>query len=308
MGTVPNTFASMPTGNVPASDLDANFAALAGISGSPVTGHVALFGSSNNLTDGGAPGTIPRSYLAGYTLSNDGTTPNTVLDVGAGMATDSTNTVLITTSNTFFGSTGGSWVAGAGSSATPVNKMGVGLTIAASTWYYVFAIINGGSADVYFDTSVTAANAPAGTTAFRCIGAFQTDSSAHILPFIQSGRRFSFAQVQVLTNGTSGTAASVNTSLPSIATACFGSVQVIGTSASSNAGVLGYVGPTAALVQTYRFDLNDTLSASNITEYQSTAPFGPLNLQSSITIFYEVNVQSSGTTAKMNIWISGFEF
>ncbi|HEX8957639.1 MAG TPA: hypothetical protein VF798_15270, partial [Burkholderiaceae bacterium] len=64
---------------------------------------------------------------------------------------------------------------------------------AASTWYHAFAIINGGSQDVYFDTSITAANKPSGTTAFRYIGSFKTDASAHILQFYQVGQRFFWA-------------------------------------------------------------------------------------------------------------------
>lgn len=130
-------------------------------------------------------GLLPiRSYLAGLTLSNDGTTPNSVLDISAGICTDSTNVVSINL-GAFTKSTAGSWAAGSGS-----NGMGTGLTIASTTWYHVFAIINSGASDVYFDTSVTAANAPSGTTAFRRIGSFLTDGSAHIITFSQNGDEF----------------------------------------------------------------------------------------------------------------------
>lgn len=128
---------------------------------------------------------VPRSYLAGLTLSNDGTSPNTVLDVAAGMAADSSNATYISLSSTLTKATQGAWAAGANS-----NGMGTGLTIAANTWYHVFAIVNNSSPDVYFDTSATAANAPSGTTAFRRIGSFKTDGSAHILAFSQNGDEF----------------------------------------------------------------------------------------------------------------------
>src|SRR5260370_28218519 len=68
--------------------------------------------------------------------------------------------------------------------------MGQGLTIANNTWYHVFAIFNGATDDVYFDTSISAANHPPGYTAFRRLGSFLTDGSAHIIPFVQSGDRF----------------------------------------------------------------------------------------------------------------------
>jgi hypothetical protein len=121
------------------------------------------------------------SYLRGLTLSNDVSTPNTVLDIAAGSCADSTNaTPIIGTA--FTKSTAGSWTAGTGN-----NGMGSGLTIAASTTYHVFSIINNGVYDVYFDTSVTAANKPASTTAFRRIGSRQTDGSAHWVAFVQDG-------------------------------------------------------------------------------------------------------------------------
>lgn len=127
---------------------------------------------------------LPRAYLAGLTLSNDGGSPNTVLDIAAGMCIDSTAASVIRL-GAFTKSTAGSWAVGSGS-----NGMGVGLTIANGTWYHVFAILNTGTPDVYFDTSVTAANKPVGTTVFRRLGSFKTDSSAHIVAFTQSGDYF----------------------------------------------------------------------------------------------------------------------
>jgi hypothetical protein len=49
---------------------------------------------------------------------------------------------------------------------------------------------NSGAADIYFDTDAGAANKPANTTAFRRIGSFRTDGSAHILAFVQQGDTF----------------------------------------------------------------------------------------------------------------------
>ncbi len=169
-----------------------------------VSGNTAV----NNLTIGGtptgptaAPGTNTtqlattafvtaaasaplRGYLGGMITSRSSAT---VLGVTAGTATDSTGTVMITL-GAFTKSTAGSWAAGTGG-----NGMGAGLTIAVSTWYHVYAIINGGAADVYFDTSAAAANKPTGTTAFRRIGSFKTDGSAQIVAFVQNGDEFLWA-------------------------------------------------------------------------------------------------------------------
>jgi hypothetical protein len=133
-----------------------------------------------------------RGHIGGLALANDGTTPNTVLDIAVGACVDSTGLVPIKLTSAFTKSIAGAWAAGSGS-----NGMGIGLTAAASTWYHVFAIINAGNTDIYFDTSVTAANAPAGTIAYRRIGSIRTDASVHITSFNQIGDYFYIVAVSV---------------------------------------------------------------------------------------------------------------
>lgn len=177
---------------------------------SSVAGHVATFGDDSGqlLVDGGgAPVTTAgtgllqsgnalsldpsylRGFLGGLTLSNDGATPNSVLDTAAGVATDSTNAALIKIA-AFTKSTGGAWAAGSGN-----NGMGNGLTIANSTWYHVCLASNSGTPDEWFDTSATCANRPSGIsdTKYRRIGSFKTDGSAHIVAFTQFGDYFRWA-------------------------------------------------------------------------------------------------------------------
>lgn len=141
--------------------------------------------SGGTLNNTGVTGlTIINGYINGFTLSNDGTTPLTKLDVAAGFAADSTNAAMIS-GTAFVKTVSGAWVSGSGN-----NGMGTGLTVANNTWYHVFAIINAGAYDVYFDTSPTAANKPASTTAFRYVGSFRTNGSAQIIAFAQSGNEF----------------------------------------------------------------------------------------------------------------------
>ena len=168
--SVPHVFATTPaTPAPPASQLDDNFN--------------ALIAAINAIVVPTA--STPRAYLAGMTLSNDSGTPNSILDIAPGQATDSTNAFTINLPTTITKSTGALWLAGNGNGG-----MGNGLTIAATTWYHVFAIINGGLVDCYFDTSFTAANKPSNTTAFRRIGAILTDGSGNVEPFIQNGDEF----------------------------------------------------------------------------------------------------------------------
>jgi hypothetical protein len=148
-----------------------------------------------------------RGQLGGLGLSNDIATPNTVLDIASGTATDSTNTTTITL-GAFTKSIAGAWSAGTGNAG-----MGVGLTATLSTWYHVFAAIISGAADVFFDTSAVAANAPAGTTAFRRIGSFKLDASVHILPFAQNGDWFDWGTTSLEFTGTPGVTTAVTHTL-----------------------------------------------------------------------------------------------
>jgi hypothetical protein len=122
--------------------------------------------------------------LFGLTLSNDVSITNSVIDIAAGFCADSTNAVKITL-GAFKKSIAGAWFAGTGG-----NGMGTGLVAAISTWYNVFAAVISGASDVFLDTSPTAANAPAGTTAFRRLGSIFVGSTGNIAPFIQSGDNF----------------------------------------------------------------------------------------------------------------------
>ena len=143
-----------------------------------------LLNACNTLLASGT--TIYRNYLTGLTLSNDGVTPNTVLDIAAGQAADSTNAAIIAP-GAFTKSISSPWASGVGNGG-----MGNGLTATLNTWYHVILANNGGSPDYYFDTSATGANRPTGITdpLVRRIGSIKTDGSVHILPFTQVGDYF----------------------------------------------------------------------------------------------------------------------
>jgi hypothetical protein len=146
---------------------------------SPSNGQALVFNSGSGFWENGSPAVALPGFIYGMELFP---TSTTALEIArAGSCSDSTGTTTISLSSTFHKTTGGAWAAGNGS-----NGMGNGLTIANNTWYHVFAIINGGSPDMYYDTDPGAANAPAGTTAFRRIFSFKTGGSANILPFFQN--------------------------------------------------------------------------------------------------------------------------
>jgi hypothetical protein len=131
-----------------------------------------------------------RSYLAGLGTTNDSISPNTKLDIAPGVAADATNAVYIALPPSFTKTTGGAWTAGSGN-----NGMGNGLTIANNTQYDVCLAYNGGTPDIWFDTSNRSttysecANKPSGISGslYRRIWWFKTDGSAHIIPYTQFG-------------------------------------------------------------------------------------------------------------------------
>lgn len=124
-------------------------------------------------------GTVLRSYLAGLGLSNNATTPNTKIDVAAGVCADGTNLQMlsVTASTIDCGTVG-------------ANGLDAG-SLAGNTWYHVFAIGKAdGTTALLASTSPGSPALPAGYTLKRRIGSFLTDGSAHILGFAQQGDEF----------------------------------------------------------------------------------------------------------------------
>jgi hypothetical protein len=149
---------------------------------------------------------VLRSYIAGVALSNDGGTPNTKLDVAAGQVADDTNANMIALSAGVIDCT-----------TTGANGLDAG-SLAASTWYHVYAIAKAAGANpaLLASTSASSPTLPATYTLKRRIGAFLTDGSAHILAFTQDGDTFYWgALVQDMSNvAITGTASLVTLTVP----------------------------------------------------------------------------------------------
>ncbi len=126
-------------------------------------------------------GQSPNLYINGMVITNDSVTPNSLLNIALGAARDSTNQTDII-------------VASAAVINTAVNGLN-GLdtgTIAASTWYAVWAIGSSQNRTVpgyLLSTSFSAPTLPFGYDAIRRVGAILTDSSSHILKMYMYGSR-----------------------------------------------------------------------------------------------------------------------
>jgi hypothetical protein len=147
---------------------------------------------------------LPFLYINGLVCSNDATTPNTILDVSAGVCRDSSNTYDMNLGN-YNGQTN---ITAAENVATLINAAVIGYngidtgTFAAATLYYVYVISdpvsgNPSGAMISISPPNTGPLMPFGYSAYRHIGyAVTASGAAHFLPFYQTGnnnaREFTF--------------------------------------------------------------------------------------------------------------------
>ena len=150
-----------------------------------------LAGNSIVTSDGGttitsadlatiAGGVPPVKYhIDGLVLSND-TDADHDINITAGEATNAVGDERLTLASEITKQIDASWALG-----DDAGGLSSSLTVANSTWYAVHLIKVGGSVDVGFDTSATAANliTDHSATAYRRIGWVLTDGSANILGF-----------------------------------------------------------------------------------------------------------------------------
>ena len=153
---------------------------------------------------------FPFGLKIGLSISNSLANPNTQIDIAPGVARSAANNFNMVLPNIWTKTlqSAGAWAAG-------TNQSGLFSGVrAANTWYHVFLIrkTTTGEIDAGFDTSITAANIPAGYSAYRRIGSIKTDVSNGILGFIQLGNEFFWkASVLDLNLSTSSTIAALLT-------------------------------------------------------------------------------------------------
>ncbi len=144
---------------------------------------------------------LPRSYLAGLTLSNDAGDTAHDINVTVGEARNADNDGDLLLASEITKQIDATWAPG-----DDAGGLSSSLTAPANnTWYHVFLIMVAGSVDVGFDTSLTGSNLATdhSATNYRRIGAVRTDGSANILGFLQIGDDFLWTTAKNdLSNGT----------------------------------------------------------------------------------------------------------
>lgn len=117
--------------------------------------------------------------ITGFSITNNATTPNTQLDIGTGqaLASDGVNYITLNVAETIDFTTNG------------VNGLDAG-TMAASTWYFIFAI--GSSTNSKITATLASTNAsnptlPYGYDIFKLIGHIYSDNATHLLQAYWAG-------------------------------------------------------------------------------------------------------------------------
>jgi hypothetical protein len=145
-------------------------------------GPIGLSGTQGGQGPQGPSGQLGpplRNYLSGFELASGVTN----VSVYPGVAVASSDGSTIIANATVFTKT----VAGAFAPGGGNGGLGNLVTLTANAWYHVFAAMVNNNFDVFFDTNVNGANAPAGTNAFRRVGSISTNASRNVNWFWQFG-------------------------------------------------------------------------------------------------------------------------
>lgn len=128
---------------------------------------------------------VPKGHIHGLTLSNNASDATNDIDIAAGQAKDTGNSVMMSLASGLTKRLDASWVAG-----TNQGMLSSSLTIA-NTTYHIFLMRVGGSDDIGADTSASGANLVIdhSATHLRRIGSIVRTGGA-IKAFIQDGDTF----------------------------------------------------------------------------------------------------------------------
>jgi len=239
---------------------------------------------------------LPRSYLAGLTLSTVGS--SSTMSIAAGVARDSTNASDLTLASSI-NKTTSSFSAGSGNGGLDTGS------IANNTWYNFWLIKKDadGSGEVLISLSATAPTMPGGYTYKRRIGSGKTDGSAHWTAFIQDGDLFQWlTQVQDVSTNNPGNSA-VTATLASIPTGVnvLANLQVSVVNSSASSVCFGYFSDLATNDLLPSSALSDTPNSESATGGVNYV-FVPKTVRTntSAQIRYRVSLAGSTVTVQIN--------
>jgi hypothetical protein len=172
--------------------------ARADFSGPPVlTGDCTTSGGAPTSclkTNGATFTSLLRGYIAGLVTSNDGTSPNTVIDIATGSAIDDTFTYWMQVA-AFTKNMNAAWASG--TAAGCLDGHGAVTTLQATTEYWIYLIYGPGKTIDFVCSSQAfgVVDFPTGYTLKRAIGWVLTDGSSHIPTFVQDDDTWYYGSV-----------------------------------------------------------------------------------------------------------------
>jgi hypothetical protein len=138
---------------------------------------------------------VPRGYIDGLILANNGSDANNDIDFAAGECSDSSKTALMTMNSLITKRLDANFSVGSGNGGLDTGAK------ANSTWYHCYCIKdNSGTVDGLFSTSATSPTMPSGFGYKRRIGSIKTDGSGNIYGFFQINDVFAWKVTMVDAN------------------------------------------------------------------------------------------------------------
>lgn len=225
---------------------------------------------------------MPRGYIAGLTLANNGTDATNDIDIAAGAARDSTNAADIVLASGLTKQLDAGWTVG-------TNAGGLDTGTVANNTYHVWLIKRSdtGVVDVLFSLSATAPTMPTNYDYKRRIGSI-VRAGGVIRPFIQSGNLFHWkTRIADVNTAISGTTANTRTlSLPTgikvRADIAFGIHFAALGSAVSNYGVASDLSETDSAASASLHDVKSAGDSATYMSHQSVNKFVVTNTSAQI--------------------------
>lgn len=238
---------------------------------------------------------LPSGFKYGLVISNNVSDANNDIDIATGKCRDSSDTYNMVLGLVMTKRLDAGWVSG-------TNQGGLFSGAKASgTWYHTFLIRKDADAsiDAGFDTSVTAANIPAGYTAYRRIGSIKTDNSGNILAFVQVANGFYWsAIVKDLDGAVTNTASLVTLSVPP------------GVNVWANLLLAGQTGATVALLvtSTYQADILPSVTYNTTPAGHTGATTGNRAVVRALTdTSAQVRIRGAAATQNGALYTHGWE-
>lgn len=164
---------------------------------------------------------LPRGYIDGVILSNNGSDATNDIDIAAGVARDASNAVNLALASALTKRLDAAWSVGTGNGGLDTGSI-------ANATYHVWLIKRSdtGVVDVLFSTSASSPTMPTNYTHKRRIGSFIRTGGA-ITPFVQDGNSFVLKTITQDIDAATPGASAVTRTLGSVPTGI--RVQWIGT-------------------------------------------------------------------------------